>query len=122
AAQYEPVMGDDAYFSHITAAVLWDAPLPGHLFRSRRDEPPVFDPEALDVSIPWPGRAPRGEGVVGHSIRARLANSMVHRTSGLRIASPAATWAMLVGRLWHPYDLVAVADYFVHVRRSPFSR
>ena len=122
AHQYCAVMSSRAFFSHITAAALWDAPLPSRIFRIDPKQQPehlVFDPEVLEVSVPWPDRAPRGRGVNGHAVRPGLAFAVRHPISDLRIASPATTWVMLAGLLPHPYDLVAVADHFVRVRRPP---
>ncbi|MFV0319551.1 MAG: endonuclease domain-containing protein [Microbacterium sp.] len=121
AREYEVVKREDAYFSHLTAAVLWDAPLPRHLFVAAGGRPAAFDPEMLEVSVPWPSRAPRG-GVRGHAIRPALARVVTHPVSRLRIADPTTTWAMLGGVLRHPFDLVAVADYFVRVQRPPMSQ
>lgn len=125
ARHYTPVMAEGAFFSHITAAVLWDAPLPNRVFQiDAQDKPdhPVFDPEVLEVSVFWPSRAPRGHGVSGHAIRPGMAWSRRHPVSELLIASPATTWVMLGGKLPHPYDLVAVADHFVRVPRAQHGR
>lgn len=116
--RFAVVMPPHAFFSHITALVLWDAPLPAHaLAAADGDEPDRRLP--LDVSVFWPRRAPRGEGVVGHAIRPQLASTRIHPVSGLTLASPATAWAMAAETLRHPYDLVAIADYFVHIRRPP---
>lgn len=122
ARHYAPLLADDAFYSHFTAAVLWEVPLPDRLF-GRLGEPvvsPAFDPEIIEVSVVWPHRAPRGSGVRGHAVRPNMAHATVHPISGLRVATPATTWAMLAGRMPHPYDLVAAADHFVRVARSPF--
>lgn len=127
ATQYAPVMSPSAFFSGVTAAALWDTPLPRGVlaFPDERDPPcphPSFDPDVLDVTVFWPAHAPRSAGVRGHAIRPGFAEPMAHPVSGLRLASPASTWAMLAGCLPHPYDLVAIADFFVHVRRPPHTR
>lgn len=119
ACQYTAVMAPAAFFSHVTSAVLWDAPLPNWIFRANDDDEATFDPEELDVSVLWPGRAPRGRGIRGHAVRPAMATARVHPVSGLRVASPATTWAMLAGLLPHPYDLVAVADHFARIPRPP---
>lgn len=122
AAQYEPVMKDGAFYAGVTAAVLWDAPLPTSLLRTIDDRPPDIDPDVLEVAVHWPQRAPRGAGVKGHAVRAGLVRTVRHPTSGLRVTSPASTWAMLAPVLRHPYDLIAVADHLVRVVRPPHSR
>ena len=127
ARQYVPVMAAHSYFSHITAAALWDVPLPGRSLdlaaaAKRPPKHPVFDPEILQVSVPWPARAPRGAGVIGHAVRPELAVTRAHPTSGLALASPATTWVQLAGLLPHRNDLIAVADHFVRVPRHPHGR
>ncbi|MCU4673985.1 endonuclease domain-containing protein [Microbacterium fluvii] len=122
------MMPSDCFFSHITAAVLWGAPVPDRIFDvaalARNPPPtyPIFDPEVLHVARLWPGRAPRGRGVSGHAVRSGFAHKVTHPESGLRLASPASTWAMLGRMLPHPYDLIAVADHFVRVHRDPVTR
>lgn len=121
ARHYAPLMMRDAFYSHLTAAVLWDVPLPDRLF-GRPGEPvvpPAFDPEIVEVSVLWPHRAPRGSGVRGHAVRPNMAHAMLHPASGLQVATPATTWVMLAGRMPHPYDLVAAAEHFVRVSRAP---
>lgn len=93
------------YFSHTTAAVLWDLPLP------------PLDDAMPHVSVA--GRAPRMRGVHGHQISPALVRVVEHPTLGVRLADPASTWAMLGGMLPHPYDLVAVGDAIVREPRVP---
>ncbi|WP_308493308.1 endonuclease domain-containing protein [Microbacterium terrisoli] len=121
AAQYAPVMKDGAFFSGVTAAVLWDAPIPARKFRSFDDQPPEIDPDVLEVAVHWPKRAPRTTGIRGRAVRIGLANATRHPVSKLLLASPASTWATLAPVLRHPYDLIAVADHFVHRTRPPHS-
>ncbi|WEG09224.1 hypothetical protein PU630_01290 [Microbacterium horticulturae] len=107
AMQFAAVMPDDAFFAGVTAAVLWDAPLPKPLLTSTDAH--------LDVGVIWPHRAPRHSGITGHALRRPLVHTVAHPVSGLRVTSPSSTWAMLATVLPHPYDLVAAADYFVRV-------
>ena len=93
------------YFSHTTAAVLWDLPLP------------MLPDARPHVSVP--GRAPRLRGIHGHQIDPALSRVVTHSRLGLRLADPATTWAMLGRMLPHPYDLVAVGDAIVRVPRIP---
>ena len=44
---------------------------------------------------------------------------VTHPHSGLRLSSPATTWATLGSELWHAYDLVAAGDAFIRVQRFP---
>ena len=105
ALQFAVYMGSHEFFSHTTAAVLWGIPLP------------LLDDEAIHVSVRGPLRAPRGVGVCGHQIADRLAEVVDHPGLGLRVTSPATTWALVGALLRHPYDLVAAADGIVRADR-----
>lgn len=127
AAQYAPVMPTAGFFCGITAAALWDTPLPGGILASGSgaDEESAHstnDPDILDVGVLWPHRALRGSGVRGHAIRPELVSTVTHPRSGLRLTSPASTWAMLGGQLPHLYDLIAIGDHLVRMQRPPYSR
>jgi len=92
-------LGSDQFFSHVTAARLWKAPLGSS-----------FGPgEPLDVSVRHPGRAPRARGIAGHQARADAA---ICDRFGLPVADPASTFIALGRRLDHD-DLVAVGDHLV---------
>lgn len=98
------------YFSHETAAVLWDLPLP----------PSTFLNAELHVSSP--GRAVRAKGVRGHEVKAALAVVVDHPLHGVRVTDAPTTWAMLGASLRHPYDLVAIGDAIVRTPRIPGPR
>jgi hypothetical protein len=108
ARQYAVRMSDEAFFTHITAAVMWGVPLPTGAVT-----------DVLDVGMLTPGRAPRGTGIRGHQIAKHLGSVRVHPVHAMRVASPATTWAMLGAVLQHPYDLVAAADHLVRMPRMP---
>lgn len=91
------------FFSHVTAATLWGVPLP------------PMDDMQLDVSVMRPGRAPRSVNVRGHQANPRLVHVAEH--DGLRLSSPASTWACL-GTVLSPYDLVSVGDAIACIRSS----
>ncbi|WP_175525247.1 endonuclease domain-containing protein [Microbacterium sp. cf046] len=93
------------YFSHTTAAIMWELPLP------------LLPDAQPHVSVP--GRAPRIRGIHGHQIDPALSRVVEHPTYGVRVADAATTWAMLGGMLRHPYDLVALGDAVVRVPRIP---
>jgi len=104
---YAHRMGDGQFFSHETAALIWRAPLP-----ALRDLDPHVSIFSTDI-------APRTRGIHGHRVSAELAGVVLH--DGLRVTSPAFTWAML-GHL-ELYDLVAVGDHFARVwRREGYFR
>jgi hypothetical protein len=117
AREYALRMPDHEFFSHQTAALLWRAPLP-----RGGDGLPSFNgavSEVLHVSVFAPHRLPRGAGVRGHEAQARTSRVVIHPESGLRVASPATTWAMMSGVLRHPYDLIAVGDHMIRIPRMP---
>lgn len=99
---YAQRMRDCEFFSHATAAAIWGAPLP------------ASDSLELHVSVYPPAGMPRTRGIIGHRVAPALASTMTR--DGLRVTSPASTWAML-GDL-ELYDLVAVGDYFVRLFRD----
>jgi hypothetical protein len=104
-------MHDGEFFSHLTAALLWDLPLP-HV-----------DVDRIDVSVLAPSRAPRGRGVRGHQLSGRQV-TVVSGPDGLRATSPSSTWAQLGPYVRHPYDLTAIADAILLTPRiaGPFGR
>lgn len=106
AIAYSHRMTEHEFFSHVTAAVLWGLPLPRRMLR----------PAELDVAVLWPRRAPAAVGARGHALRPRMAEIVQHPPTGLRVASPASTWAMLSSRYRFVDDAVVVADAAVRVR------
>lgn len=100
-------MADHEFYSHRTAALIWGVPVP----RSWDDR--------LHVSVLAPHRAVRTSGVMAHEAQPHLTRVVTHPPTGLRVASPATTWAMLGAQLSHPYDLVAAGDAFIRVQRMP---
>lgn len=110
-AEYAARMRECEFFCLVAAAVLWGAPLPRSVFHvrdasNRRVERP------LDVGVLLPSRASRARGVRGTSVAAGMGSVRVEPVSGLRVTSPATTWAMM-GGLLHRDDLVALGDAFV---------
>lgn len=106
AAAAVAVLDPRAFLSHVTAAVLWRVPLPFSVDAAR---PP-------DIGMLHPARPPRLTGVRAHRVQARHVRVIVDPETGLRVASPASTWAMLGAVLRHPYDLVAAGDALVSDR------
>ncbi|MGP3536185.1 hypothetical protein ACTU3I_15420 [Microbacterium sp. RD1] len=86
-----------AVFSHATAALLWDLPLPWRLERS-----PI-----LHVSTPPGRRAPQGKTTRGHQVD--LPAGDVTSVDGVRVTTPARTFCDLASVLDLPV-LVAVGD------------
>ncbi|MDE0545191.1 endonuclease domain-containing protein [Microbacterium sp. C7(2022)] len=104
ALAYVQVMRDGEFFSHVTAAALWDIPVPGHLLRGDA---------AVDVATHGARKYPRRNGVRGHECRVETACYIRHPLLGVRVATPATTWAMLGSVLRNPRDVVASADAVV---------
>ncbi|MGA1838422.1 hypothetical protein VD659_16000 [Herbiconiux sp. 11R-BC] len=94
------------FFSHVTAALLWNVPLPRELERGG----------ALEVAVLKPGAMPRSAGIRGH----RLAGDGIRvvKRHGLDVADPASLWCQLARVLSHD-DLVAAGDHLVLVPARP---
>ena len=105
ARAYDLLMPGHAFFAGRTAAVIFGAPI-GH-----GDE--------LEVAVHAPARAPRRRGIRGVKVATRLASVREHE--GLRVASPASTWAMLGAEL-STRELVTLGDAFVRVARDDSGR
>ncbi len=105
ARAYSRVMSRQGFFTGMTAAALLGCPLPDG-----------FDPDAdLSVGTMHPHRAARARGVAGFQTREHLAHVM--DVGGLRVTTPASTWAMLGGELSERW-LVIMGDHFVRVPRD----
>lgn len=98
--QYAERMPSEQFFTHVAAAVAWSIPLPLGLVMGR----------SPDVAVLAPRRAPAGRGVIGHAVMPRLAHTVMHPELGVRVTSPASTWAMLGSLLTRIEDVVAAAD------------
>ncbi|CAM3623393.1 endonuclease domain-containing protein [Occultella aeris] len=105
ALAYALVMPANQFFTHLTAALLWGVPLPPRLILAAPLEP--------DVGVLSPARVPRNHAVRGHAVHADRAGVVTHPRYGVRLASPATTWAMLGTVLTDLRDLVAVGDALV---------
>lgn len=101
------------FFSHSTAARLFEVPLPLRLGTEL----------LLHVSVFEPVRAPSIARVTSHQLRPTgdLAGEVIapgtsfgalHNWTGVSISSPALTWCLLAGQVSVP-DLVAAADFLV---------
>ena len=97
---YAPLMSDGRFFSHTTAARLWDAPLPTEFLPGER----------LHVSSVAPLPAPRMVGIVGHQSSQMAATSVRH---GFRTSGAVETWLQL-GASVSREELVSIGDYLVH--------
>ncbi|MEV5041451.1 DUF559 domain-containing protein [Microbacterium sp. LMI1x-1-1.1] len=109
ARQYAARMAPHEAFSHITAAVIWDIPLPPGVLHDRR----------VHVGVEGPRRLPRSAGVRGHELLPGITRFATHPTTGLRVTDPASTWATLGAILRSQPDLVAAGDAIVRTWRVP---
>jgi very-short-patch-repair endonuclease len=114
ALQYAVVMPERQLFTHATAAVLWQLPLPRSLWRVSGSA--ATDVMRLDVGVFAPARTPRGRAIRGHQLHKKLATAA--STDGARLTSPASTWAAM-GSTLSVHDLVALGDAIV---REPMFR
>jgi hypothetical protein len=92
---YEPRLTSAQFFSHQTAATLWDLPLARPHGRD------------LHVSAVPPAREPRARGVSGHRVVVTAEHVTLCR--GLPVAAPAEVWAQLAAHTSLD-DLIAVGD------------
>lgn len=104
-------MRDCEFLCLVAAAVAWNGPLPPEVFRTRNANGEVIE-RPLDVGVMLPARAARGRGVRGRSLSDGMGSVRVESRSGLRVTSPATTWAMM-GELLRRNDLIALGDAFV---------
>jgi len=102
---YLRVMPEGMFFSHTTAAALYDLPLP----LGERDE--------LHVGAPRERRAPRAAGVTGH--RLTVDPSRLRHVRGLPVPEPVEVLIQLAGVLRHD-DLVRAGDALIR-RTDPLS-
>jgi hypothetical protein len=103
---FEPLLLAGQFFSHVTAALLFGAPLPVG-----------SDVGSLDVAVLDPRTPPRGRGVTAH----RVTGVEVVLRHGLPTVSPADAWCELA-LLLRPADLIAVGDHLVTGRRTGSTR
>ncbi len=89
--------GEGVFVFGPSALRLWGLDLPA----------PYADDGLLHLAVPRPGRAPRGEGVVGVSVG--IDPVLCTWRLGIRVTTPARTWVDLARMLSVP-ALVAVAD------------
>lgn len=103
ALRYAHRMTDHEFFSHVAAAVIWGLPLPYWLLVGRLP----------DTAVLAPRRHTKARGVIGHSVKPGMAHVTVHPVYGVRVMTPASTWASLASLQHHLEDVVAVADAVV---------
>jgi hypothetical protein len=123
---YATVAPRHAFFSGVTAAVLWQLPVPLHALRGEFETGDgansAAPARALDVGVLAPHRAFRGKGVRSRKIRGDLVE--VRKHEGLRIASPASVWAQLALEL-SVDELIELGDAIIReprqrgMRRAP---
>ncbi|MGY1550598.1 endonuclease domain-containing protein [Microbacterium sp. A588] len=113
---YAPRLHFGHFYSHQTAVSIWGGPLPLEF----ADDDMVMADEDLALHITARGHVPfpRAKGTTGH--RTLLSLTSVTEHDGLRVSSPASTWAML-GTL-PLIDLIALGDYFCREWRSGYGR
>jgi hypothetical protein len=88
---------ETAFFSHATAALLWEIRLPAWLVRK----------PGLDVAVPFPKRAPAAERIRAHKLTVKPDDVVM--LGGLPVTSPART-ILDLARMLRPEDLLAAID------------
>jgi hypothetical protein len=97
---FVPILREDAFFSHTTAAMLWGLPLPRSIRRDRW----------LHVTAPLPAAQMRRPGVIGHRVRPDRVD--VAERWGVPVSSPAQTFVEC-GSMLGLHALVALGDAIV---------
>jgi hypothetical protein len=121
ARAYARIMSPDAFFSHVTAALVWGMPLPLRALRvagptkadALADSVPQAD-RPIDVAVPLPLRGPRVPNIRTHRLAAALVHTRAH--DDMRVASPATTWAQL-GEVLTVDELIVAGDALVREPR-----
>ncbi|OJU39504.1 MAG: hypothetical protein BGN97_05425 [Microbacterium sp. 69-10] len=113
---YAPRLHPGHFYSHHSAASIWEAPLPLEF----TEEGQIAEGTRLRLHVSASGYVPfpRASGIVGHRTLASLTS--ICERDGLRVTSPAATWVSL-GALSVP-DLVALGDFFCRRWREGIGR
>ncbi|GAA2010800.1 hypothetical protein [Microbacterium ulmi] len=105
ARAYREVMAEQAFFVGRSAAVAYGLP--------------IAHSGELEVGVRAPATAPRGRGIRGIKVQPAFVHVRDHE--GLRMSSPASTWAML-GRELSVRELVIVGDAVVRIPRDDRGR
>ena len=100
---------ESAFFSHATAAMLWEIPLPGWLAAR----------PGLDVAVPFPKRAPAAERIRAHKLTIKPGDVVM--LDGLPVTSPQRT-ILDLARILRPEDLLAAIDSVLWHRRPLVDR
>ena len=116
AREYLPRMHENHFYCKDTAVSAWGGPLP--LVLTESGDPAIGEELPLHVSAFGRAALPRAQGVTRHRAQAHMTS--VREVDGLRVTSPATTWASM-GHLALP-DLIALGDYFCRVWRPGFGR
>lgn len=104
AQAYVPRLRPGQFYSHLTAAVIYEIPLPT---LSAEDDP-------VHVSVFHPARPPRCRGVVGHAVDG--GRFLVTERLGLPVADAASTW-LLLGSVLAMKELVIATDHLLFAPR-----
>lgn len=106
---YAAVMRRGEFFCYETAVLLWGGPRPHGPISASIDVAVLGDDDGL----------PRATNVRGRRLASR--STRIVTVQGLRVATPASTWAML-GRHWSVDQLTAFGDYACRIWREGVGR
>lgn len=107
ARDFATIMRPGEFFSHDTAALIWGGPLPA-----------AADEGCVHVGVLGQEPLRRMTGVRGHRAQPGFVEIVTH--DGLRVTSPATTWASL-GE-WNVFALTALGDCFCRLDREGVGR
>lgn len=96
-------MPSESFFSHSTAALLHQIPVPARLEFS----------SVVHIAAPSPSRAPHATGILGH--RLTVHPDDVEIVAGVRSTTAARTWCDLASQI-SLLDLIAAGDFLIHWR------
>lgn len=116
---YALVKNERAFFTGRTALALYGLPLERLQDEATGGERLIAGSEPLHVGVFSPRRAPRARGIQGSRISESLLTLRV--AHGLRLSSPASTWALMAGDLDLP-SLVRLGDAIVRIPRDDRGR
>ncbi|QAY60841.1 hypothetical protein ET475_13145 [Microbacterium protaetiae] len=118
ARAYACIMPDWAFFSHVTAAVIWGFPVPIRLLRAAirqvRRHGHLVPARGIDVAVLGRRRASKARGVRGHELTPT--QTTVRTVDGMRVLSSASTWATLADELTVD-ELIEMGDAIVYIPR-----
>lgn len=114
ARAYSLVMPHHYFFCGVTAAAIWELPIPEQKWISELRPGAKDSADSIEVGVLAPTRIPRVTGVTARQFQPHMAAIREH--NGMRVLDPASIWATVGPRLKLP-DRVALGDAIVRAPR-----